>query len=173
LLVIDDAQWLDQASALTLGFVARRLGAEPVGLLFAARDPGNELRELPQLDVRGLGTRDARALLRSVVRFMLDERVSDQIVAETRGNPLALLELPRGLTRPSWRVGSDCLARRGCPDGSRRVSASGLRSCRLRPRACCWWQRRNRSEIHCSCGARRNDSESESPGRLPTCLTGC
>ncbi len=98
LCVVDDAQWLDQASALTLAFVARRLLAEPVGIVFAAREPGEELQHLPELEVHGLRNGDARALLGSAVRFMLDERVRDRIVAETRGNPLALLELPRGLT---------------------------------------------------------------------------
>ncbi|MGZ4200893.1 MAG: AAA family ATPase [Thermoleophilaceae bacterium] len=98
LCVVDDAQWLDQASALTLAFVARRLLAEPVGLVFAAREPGDELEHVPELEVHGLRNGDARELLGSAVRFMLDERVRDRIVAETRGNPLALLELPRGLT---------------------------------------------------------------------------
>ena len=98
LCVVDDAQWLDQTSALTLAFVARRLLAEPVGLVFAAREPGEELRHVPDLEVRGLVNGDARALLSSTVRFALDERVRDRILAETRGNPLALLELPRGLT---------------------------------------------------------------------------
>jgi DNA-binding CsgD family transcriptional regulator len=98
LCVVDDAQWLDQVSARTLAFVARRLFAEPVGLVFAAREPGEELRGLPDLEVRGLRSGDARALLGSVVRFRLDERVRDRIVAETRGIPLALLDLPRGLT---------------------------------------------------------------------------
>jgi DNA-binding CsgD family transcriptional regulator len=98
LCVIDDAQWLDQASALTLAFVARRLMAEPVGIVFAAREPGEELRGLPELEVGGLRNGDARALLGSTVRFVLDEPVRDRIIAETRGNPLALLELPRGLS---------------------------------------------------------------------------
>ena len=98
LCVIDDAQWLDQASALTLAFVARRLLADPVGLVFAAREPGDELQHLSGLEVLGLRDGDARALLGSAVRFKLDARVQDRIVAETRGNPLALLELPRGLT---------------------------------------------------------------------------
>src|SRR6185503_10487299 len=98
LCVVDDAQWLDQASALTLAFVARRLQAEPVGMVFAAREPGEELRHLAVLEVPGLVDGDARALLGSAVGFVLDERVRDRIVAETRGNPLALLELPRGLT---------------------------------------------------------------------------
>src|SRR5215469_12347705 len=96
LCVVDDAQWLDQASALTLAFVARRLLAEPVGIVFAARDPGEELQHVPLEEVRGLATADARELLGSAVRFIMDERVRDRIIAETRGNPLALLELPRG-----------------------------------------------------------------------------
>src|SRR5215469_210358 len=98
LCLVDDAQWLDRASAQVLGFVARRLLADPVGLVFAARDPGQEFGGLPELEVRGLREEDARGLLRSVVRVRLDERVRDRIVAETRGNPLALLELPRGLS---------------------------------------------------------------------------
>jgi DNA-binding CsgD family transcriptional regulator len=98
LCVVDDAQWLDRASALTLAFVARRLLAEPVALVFAAREVGDQLRDLPRLEVRGLRDADAHALLRSAVRFRLDEQVGAGIVAETRGNPLALLELPRGLT---------------------------------------------------------------------------
>ncbi len=98
--VVDDAQWLDAASAQALAFVARRLGAESVGLVFAAREPGGEghLEALPQLDVSGLDDRAARALLGTVLAGPLDERVRDRIVAETRGNPLALLELPRGRT---------------------------------------------------------------------------
>jgi DNA-binding CsgD family transcriptional regulator len=98
LCVVDDAQWVDQSSALALAFVARRLLAEPVGLVFAAREPGAELGQVTEMWVRGLQEGDARALLNSAVRFRLDERVGDQIIAETRGNPLALLELPRGLT---------------------------------------------------------------------------
>jgi DNA-binding CsgD family transcriptional regulator len=98
LCLIDDAQWLDRASAQALGFVARRLLAESVAMLFAAREPGEELRDLPELVVGGLGDNDARELLASVIRWPLDERVREQVVAETRGNPLALLELPRGLT---------------------------------------------------------------------------
>ena len=98
LCVVDDAQWLDQASALTLAFVARRLQAEPVGILFAVREHGQELQHIPELEVHGLHDGDARKLLRSTVRSKLDERVRDRVIAETRGNPLALLELPRGLT---------------------------------------------------------------------------
>jgi DNA-binding CsgD family transcriptional regulator len=105
LCVVDDAQWLDQASALTLAFVARRLLAERIGIVFAAREPGQELQHLSALEVRGLSNADARALLGTAVRFILDERVRDRIIAETRGNPLALLELPRGLTAGELAVG--------------------------------------------------------------------
>jgi DNA-binding CsgD family transcriptional regulator len=95
--LIDDMQWLDQASAQALGFAARRLVAEQVGMVFAARDPGDGLAGLPELEVAGLGETDARALLDSALAGPLDVRVRDLIVAEARGNPLALLELPRGL----------------------------------------------------------------------------
>jgi hypothetical protein len=81
-----------------LGFVARRLAAEPVAMVFAARDPGEELAGLPELAVEGLPEQDARALLDPAVTGSLDVRVRDQIVAEARGNPLALLELPRGFS---------------------------------------------------------------------------
>ena len=96
--LIDDEQWLDQASAQALGFAARRLGANPVGLVFATRDPGAELAGLPELEVDGLPEADARALLHSALAGPLDEQVRDLIVAETRGNPTALLELPERLS---------------------------------------------------------------------------
>src|SRR5687768_8231192 len=124
LCVIDDAQWLDQASALTLAFVARRLLAEPVGLVFAAREPGEELRHLADLEVHGLLNGDARALLGSTMRFALDRRVRDRILAETRGNPLALLELPRGLT-PTQLAGGFGMPE--APDLSKRIEQSYVR----------------------------------------------
>jgi DNA-binding CsgD family transcriptional regulator len=96
--LVDDQQWLDQASAEALGFAARRLAADPVGLVFAARVPGAELAGLPELSVEGLTEGDARALLDSALTGPLDALVRDQIVAEARGNPLALLELPRAMT---------------------------------------------------------------------------
>ena len=96
--LIDDEQWLDQATELTLGFVARRLAADPVALVFATRGPGAELAGQPELVVAGLKHDHARALLDSALAGPLDARVRDLIIAETRGNPLALLELPRGLT---------------------------------------------------------------------------
>jgi DNA-binding CsgD family transcriptional regulator len=95
--VVDDEQWLDSASAQTLGFVARRLGADPVGLLFAARTPSAHLAGLPVLEVEGLRRDDARSLLDAALPGPLDDRVRELIVAEARGNPLALLELPRSM----------------------------------------------------------------------------
>jgi DNA-binding CsgD family transcriptional regulator len=98
LCLVDDAQWLDHASAQVLGLVARRLAAESVGLVFAARVPGEALAGLPELVVEGLQEADARALLEAALTGPLDDQVRDRLVAETGGNPLALLELPRGLT---------------------------------------------------------------------------
>jgi DNA-binding CsgD family transcriptional regulator len=103
--IIDDAHWLDRASAQALAFAARRLGAEAVAMIFAARDDRVELAGVPELVLHGLREGDARALLSSVVNGRLDERVSERIVDETRGNPLALLELPRGLTRAELVAG--------------------------------------------------------------------
>jgi DNA-binding CsgD family transcriptional regulator/tetratricopeptide (TPR) repeat protein len=96
--IVDDAQWLDHASAQALAFVARRLLAERIALVFAVREPGGQedLAGLPELSIRGLNDRDARALLESAIRGSMDERVRHRMVAETGGNPLALLELPRG-----------------------------------------------------------------------------
>jgi DNA-binding CsgD family transcriptional regulator len=98
--VVDDAQWLDRASAQALEFVARRLLADSVALVFGVRQSDEEppLTGFPELVVEGLRDDDARALLRSVISWPLDEQVRDRLIAETRGNPLALVELPRGLT---------------------------------------------------------------------------
>jgi DNA-binding CsgD family transcriptional regulator len=98
LCLVDDEQWLDRASAQVLGFVARRLVAESVGMVFAVRMPSSELAGLGVLRVAGLQEADAQALLESALTGPLDTQVRDQILAETQGNPLALLELPRGLT---------------------------------------------------------------------------
>jgi DNA-binding CsgD family transcriptional regulator len=130
LCVVDDAQWLDQTSALTLAFVARRLLAEPVGLVFAAREPGEGLRHLPDLEVRGLVDGDARALLNSTVRFALDRPVRERLLAETRGNPLALVELPRGLTPTQLAGGLGVL---DSHDLSTRIETSYLRRIKTLP----------------------------------------
>jgi hypothetical protein len=100
LCVVDDVQWLDRSSAQVLAFVARRLQAESVVLLCTARDAPerDELAALPELRVAGLQDPYARELLDSAIGAPLDERVRARILAEARGNPLALLELPRGLS---------------------------------------------------------------------------
>lgn len=98
LVVVDDAQWLDQASARTLAFVARRLRAEGVGIVFAVRESIEPLRGLPELLIPGLDGDAARGVLASVRRTAVDERILERFIAETGGNPLALLELSQGLT---------------------------------------------------------------------------
>jgi hypothetical protein len=100
LCIVDDAQWLDRVSVQTLAFVARRLLAERVGLVFARRESGHEdvLERLPELVVNGLAADDARRLLDATMPGPLDERVHARILGEAGGNPLALLELPRALT---------------------------------------------------------------------------
>ena len=130
LCVVDDAQWLDEASALALAFVARRLLAEPVAIVFVTRKPIDSLSGLPELVIGGVDDDAARLLLASEIRGPLDERVRERIVAETRGNPLALLELPRGLT-PAQLAGGFAL-----PDArplADRIEQSFLRRVRLLP----------------------------------------
>ncbi len=124
--VIDDAQWLDRASRRALGFVARRLLAERIAMVFVVREPSDadELTGLPELFVEGVGDDDARALLASGISGPLDTRVRDRVVAETRGNPLALLELPLGLT-PAELAGGFGLPDRGPLSG--RIERSFLR----------------------------------------------
>ena len=109
LCLVDDLQWLDEASAQALGFVARRLLAEPIAIVFAVREPSDPpaVAGLPELRLEGLGREDASALLDMVVPGRLDESVRERIVAETRGNPLALLELPRGMSPAELAGGFD------------------------------------------------------------------
>ncbi|WP_030434652.1 helix-turn-helix transcriptional regulator [Actinoplanes subtropicus] len=116
--VVDDAQWLDQASAQVLAFVARRLLAEPIVLVCAARTGMGDavLAGRPEMAVGGLGTEDSRALLLATMTGPIDTLVVDQIVAESHGNPLALLELPR-----TW-TSYDLAGGYGLPD-SRPVSS--------------------------------------------------
>jgi DNA-binding CsgD family transcriptional regulator len=98
LCVVDDAQWLDRESAQALAFVVRRLQADPVGVVFGVRDTPADLARFPELVVEPLDDGDADSLLRAVLRGPLDEQVTMRVVAETRGNPLALIEWTRGLT---------------------------------------------------------------------------
>lgn len=112
LCVVDDTQWIDTASAQVLTFVARRLAAERIAIVFAVRDPidaadegGDAFDALPALAVHGLADVDAAALLDSVVAGPFDQRVRGRILAEARGNPLALIELPRELDSPEFGFG--------------------------------------------------------------------
>jgi hypothetical protein len=140
LCLVDDAQWLDQVSALTLAFVARRLLAERVGIVFATRDAikGRKLTGFRELLVQGLGAADARSMLETGLRARLDPAIADRLVAETRGNPLALLELPRGMT-PAELAGGF-----GVPPQCRWRIASKKDSCGAstdspqRRSVCCW-----------------------------------
>ena len=128
LCVVDDAQWLDRASALVLAFVARRLLADPVALVFAANEPGEELRGLPELVVGGLGEGDARELLGSVLGGPLDERV------RTASSPRrGAIRWPCLSCRGVCPVCRGCRNCRGCRGGSRIASAGGWRFCRPRP----------------------------------------
>jgi DNA-binding CsgD family transcriptional regulator len=117
LCLVDDAQWLDAASGLILGFVARRLLAESVAIVVAVREPGtrHKFDGLPDLSLRGLAERDARALLRKAVPGRFDDRVRDRIVAETRGNPLALLDLPGSMSTAELAGGFELFAAMDLP----------------------------------------------------------
>ncbi len=134
--LIDDLQWLDNASAQVFGFLARRLAAESVALIMATRAVNPEMSKLPSLEVSGLRDTDARTLLDVVLTAPLDEQVRDQIVAETRGNPLALLELPRGLAGGELAGGfgmPSALRLSGCIEASfqRRMAALPEKTRRL------------------------------------------
>jgi hypothetical protein len=133
LCVVDDGQWLDHASAQALAFAARRVLAEPIGLVFAVREPSETkaLTGLPELVIGSLSDVHARAMLNAAIRGPMDERVRDRIIAETRGNPLALLELPRGMT-PAELAGGV-----GIPDTmplASRIERSYVRQIRSLPR---------------------------------------
>jgi DNA-binding CsgD family transcriptional regulator len=97
LCLIDDVQWIDQPSLFALAFAARRVDADSLAFVFATRESISSMAGLYEVTVGGLPDTESRELLASVVPGQLDERVRDQIIAETRGNPLALLELPHGL----------------------------------------------------------------------------
>lgn len=112
LCLVDDAQWLDAGSSQVLGFVGRRLLAEAVGIVIALRESVNrrEFQGLPELLVGGLQPEDARALLARAIPVPIDDHVRERVVAETRGNPLALLELPRHKSAAELAGGFDLLA---------------------------------------------------------------
>jgi DNA-binding CsgD family transcriptional regulator len=111
LCLVEDAHWLDAASGLILGFVARRLQADSVAIVAAVREPStrHDFDGLPDLRLGGLAEEDARTLLMSAVPGRIDDRVRDRIVAETRGNPLALLDLPRSMSAAELAGGFELL----------------------------------------------------------------
>src|ERR687895_102684 len=128
--LIEDAQWLDAASGMILGFVARRLLAESVAMVVTVREPntGHDFDGLPELLLRGLAEEDARTLLMRAIPGRLDDRVRDRILAETRGNPLALLDLPRSMSAAELAGGFELLPATDLPrqleeQYSRRVGA--------------------------------------------------
>ncbi|RZT14169.1 LuxR family transcriptional regulator [Mycobacterium sp. BK558] len=133
--VVDDAQWLDQVSLQTLAFVARRLLAEPVALLFAVRDHPELLAGLPELAVNGLSDHDARALLDSVMLARLDPRVRDRVIAETRGLPLAILEVPRSVSAAELSGGFWIAGKRSSPAA---VEQTYVRRIHLLPESTQW-----------------------------------
>ncbi len=166
--VVDDQQWLDHVSAQVLAFVARRLEAEAVGMVFAARAASDDLVGLPELIVEGLRETDALVLLDSAVTGPLDAGVRYRIVAETRGNPLALLELPRradpggtgGRVRRSRSpdaVGTD---RGELPSAPEDIAGRD-------PFACCRSRRPSRWATRRCCGGRPNDWPSRPRRRRP------
>ena len=130
LCLVDDAQWLDGASSQILGFVARRLLAESVAIVVAVREPGRGgTSTAAELRLDGLDEADARALLARPSPGRLDERIRDRIVAETRGNPLALLELPRRMTAAELAGGFELPAAGDLPATSRTTICAASRRC--------------------------------------------
>ena len=146
--VVDDAQWLDGASAQALGFVARRLGAESVATGLRVRGE-RRFEGLAELAVEGLDDDDARVLLETVVTGPLDERVRARILAEVRGNPLALLELPRGRSAAALAGGFESVAGSPCAGRIEQSFGSGSRRCRRRLDCSCCSPRPTRWAIRC------------------------
>jgi hypothetical protein len=145
--IVDDAQWLDRVSAQTLAFVARRLLAERVGMVFGLRDSGDEhvLDGLPEVTIEGLSAADARMLLEQTIPGPIDQRVQERILGEAGGNPLALLELPRGLNPVALAGGFGLPGEPPLTSGWSRASRAGWSRCRKRRGGWCWPPRRSRS----------------------------
>ena len=175
---VDDAQWLDAdlgpGARLRRATAAGRVGGDRVRA-FATRPTSASSAGLPELTLSGLPEDEARALLATVIPGRLDERVRDRFVAETRGNPLAILELPRALaaTRLPGGLGLDegAYAVPGPHRGELPGAARGAP--RRTPGCCCWWRQRSRSTTRCWCGARPSGSASSSRRRRPTRRMGC
>src|SRR6202035_3034123 len=144
-----------------------------IALAFATRTVGSGLARLPQLRVEPLGRRDARALLESVLAARLDESVLERIIAETGGNPLALLELPRGLTPAQLAGGFGLPAALPLSAGIEQSFMRRLRGCRATRGGFCSWRRPNQSATLRFCGARRSSSESQRRPRTPWSRKAC
>jgi hypothetical protein len=175
--VADDAHWMDRESAQALGFAARRLSADPVFVVFAVREPVSALSGIPELVMGGLRRRDARMLLDSVVPWPLDDGVRERVVAETRGNPLALLELPRGLTPAAMAGGfglTGALPRaEGTEDGTQEVVRYRIEGLPAEVRlllAAVWTRRRSPKPSSGACSRSTAGWYSTTlwPGRPPT-----
>jgi AAA ATPase domain len=160
LCVIDDAQWLDRASAQVVAFVARRLLAEPVVLLFAAREPTDALAGLPEPLIEGLDAAEARKLLASVIPGRLDDPGRRPAGGRVAREPAGAARAPAGFRRGSWRAGWGCRERYRCKAGSSRASCRGWRSCRRTLSGCYGWRRRSLWAIRRCCGVRPSGSGS-------------
>ena len=158
LCVVDDAQWLDQVSVHTLSFVARRLLAEPVALVFATRDGcADVLAGLPELAIRGLSDVDARELLESVMVGGIDPRVRDRIVAETRGIALAILDVPRSVPATELAGGVWISGKRSSTAAIEEALSAAFAPYPIRPGGCCFWLRPTRwAMLRCFCAQPRS-----------------
>ena len=157
LCIVDDAQWLDEVSVQTLGFVARRLLAEPVALVFAVRDRPDVLAGLPELLIEGLSDGDARELLESVMLGGIDPRVRDRIVAETRGIPLAIVEVPRSVSATELAGGFWISGKRSSSTAIEEGFVAASSRFPPTPSGCCSSRRPSRwAMLRCFCARRRS-----------------
>ena len=169
LCLVDDAQWLDSSSRQAFGFVARRLLAEPVAMVFAVRTPADpdELKGFPELFLQGLSRDDARKVLESVIVGRLDKGARDRILAEARGNPLALLELPRRMSPTQLPGGLGLLHPKELPGRIEQTFAQRLDSLPADGRMLLLVAAAEPGETRCSCGGQPIGSESRRRQLLP------
>jgi hypothetical protein len=187
LCLVDDAQWLDQASAQVLAFVARRLAAERVALVFALRDVSETdasetdagetdvqpFTGLPELRLDGLADGDARTLLAAGVHAPIDDVVRERVVAEARGNPLALLELPRSAQQARLAGGFELPDAVSVPRRIEDFYERARAACRSRPSCCCWSRLPSPPARWRCCGALPSDWGSRARRRRPRRQLSC